>query len=41
MLASFYIQRQLAKTLGLDVNAEEVFTRSRTASRTTSIPIWY
>lgn len=25
MLASFYIQRQLSKTLGLDVNAEEVF----------------
>ncbi|ENR3229922.1 hypothetical protein ACEVDO_000938 [Salmonella enterica] len=25
MLASFYIQRQLSKTLGLDVNAEEIF----------------
>ncbi|EEP5105086.1 hypothetical protein HBZ11_004733, partial [Salmonella enterica] len=25
MLASFYIQRQLSKTLGLSVNAEEIF----------------
>lgn len=25
MLASFYIQRQLSKSLGLSVNAEEIF----------------
>ncbi len=29
MLASFYIQRQLSKALGLSVNAEEVFTGGR------------
>lgn len=41
MLASFYIQRQLSKALGLSVNAEEVFTRWTIGSRITSIPIWY
>lgn len=41
MLASFYIQRQLSKTLGLSVNAEEIFTVWMTGDRTTSIPTWF
>lgn len=32
MLASFYIQRQLSKSLGLSVNAEEIFYQVDTHS---------